>query len=121
MNIKDLRIGNLVYSKTYSKEIEMKSFYGLCNVESNPELFEPIPLTEKWLKKLGFGKSDEHEMGNNLNDNFGFYYDYHFKRFRLECSDDDGLNYADMDLKINYVHQLQNLYFYLTGDELTIA
>jgi hypothetical protein len=132
INAKELRIGNLVEYKITDKfderkewwevsEIDADDIHWLSKVDTNDDDFRAITLTEEWLKKLGFGKSDEHEMGNNLNDNFGFYYDYHFKRFRLECSDNDGLNYADMDLKINYVHQLQNLHFALTQRELTVA
>ena len=94
--------------------------FNKCNLKSRYSKIKPIHLTEEWLLKFGFGKSDEHELGHNLNDNFGFYYDYHFKRFRLETSDNDGLNYADVLLNIKHVHQLQNLYFALTNKELEI-
>lgn len=78
--------------------------------------FEGIPLTEEWLLKFGFiEKSDVY-----------FYNDY--------CIEDihNGVNWVLNEFDyvkdyfipigkcIKHVHQLQNLYFALTGDELTI-
>lgn len=93
--------------------------------ESQGDLF-PIPLTKEWLLKFGFEKSG---------------YNYYFpmkinekleKRFlRKETYDNrwsknekgwlcigswEGFN----DIPIKYVHQLQNLYFALTGEELEL-
>jgi hypothetical protein len=80
--------------------------------------FEPIPLSPDILEKCGWGKSDEHEMGMNTltKKNDGLYFDYHFKRFRMDFGEDDRI----MMPHIKYLHQLQNLYFALTGEELTI-
>ena len=75
----------------------------------------PIPLTEEWLLKFGFGKSEEHEYGCNTHEIFGFYYDYHFNKFYLDTP-----NEQVCIPFIKYVHQLQNLYFSLCGKELEI-
>ena len=53
--------------------------------------FRPIPLTEEWLLKFGFERT--------YNSQFRYFGHY---------------------IKIKYVHELQNLYFALTGQELTI-
>jgi hypothetical protein len=71
---------------------------------------KPIPLTEEWLLKFGFEKNsywfkDDNMLRFGLIDN------------KLHCSignDENGFLYN----RINYVHQLQNLYFALTGQEL---
>ena len=78
---------------------------------------KPIPLTEEWLLKFGWGQSDEHELCDNSNDVL-FYYDYHFERFWIELDDSFTTNSICYNMNIKYVHQLQNLYFALTGKEL---
>ena len=75
--------------------------------------FNPIPLNEEWLLKFGFITTQW--------DNFDSY--------RLEIGNNDYaiVIYSDgkcevgdvIITKINYVHQLQNLYFALLGEELT--
>lgn len=68
---------------------------------------EPIPLTEEWLIKFGFENS-----------NMGFSADY--SKDNIELNFVNGLyEYGDY-CKIEYVHKLQNLYFALTGEELTL-
>ena len=70
--------------------------------------FEPIELTEEWLIKFGHESSfipDLYEIG------------------KLSFYIDDGICWIDVfgdSIEIKYVHQLQNLYFALTGKELTI-
>jgi len=75
--------------------------------------FEPIPLTEEWLLKFGFEK---HRFS-------------HLKKHKsgvVLCLLDDCFvlnNYKDhliINYKNKYVHQLQNLYFALTGQELEL-
>ncbi len=83
------------------------------------EFIAPIPLSAEWLERFGFGKSDEHEMGHNHRDDFHFYYDYHFKRFRIESGHASKVEYHQV-LDIQYVHQLQNLYYSLTGKDLEL-
>jgi len=81
--------------------------------------FFPIPLTEEWLIKLGLLFKSKNLYGY-------FEYDFPYDSFKItyDSSDPDpdyqiifegnGLAY------VKYVHQLQNLYFALTGEELTI-
>ena len=75
------------------------------------EFIEPIPLTEKWLERFGFGKCDEHEM-SIATPFIDISVDWHFNRCFLYDS-----NHTINNFK--YVHQLQNLYFSLTEEELT--
>ncbi len=72
-----------------------------------------IPLTEEWLLKMGFNPIDSdpdilYYTKNNVALNaFGD----HSKIW---------LRYVSNTIEIKSVHQLQNLYFALTGEELTI-
>ena len=80
-----------------------------------PNCCEPIPLTEEWLLKFGFEKS-----GGGLYltyETFEMYYINGVLGLSARVSDP---NEGYIDTKIKYVHQLQNLHFALTGEELTI-
>mgnify|MGYP000899231752 CR=1 FL=1 len=79
--------------------------------------FQPIPLTEEWLLKLGFERT--------YNSQFRLKYDLpcDFIGFDISKTEEksmEGFRYFGHYIKIKYVHQLQNLYFALTGQELTI-
>lgn len=104
----ELRIGNLIIED--GKQTEFNGdFYHWCD-----DIMKPIPLTEEWLIKFGFSTTQW--------DNFNSH--------RLMVGDNDYtiVIYSDgncevgdiVTLKIKSVHQLQNLYFALTGEELTI-
>jgi hypothetical protein len=114
MKANELRIGNWIYSKTYSKEIQMKSFFGLCNVEASPDLFKPIPLTEEWLLKLGCI-----EVYENAFQDVDLTFIVEFKENKFIVYLICPMPWIELE-HIKYVHQLQNLYFALTGEELII-
>jgi hypothetical protein len=83
------------------------SFVDYKNGVINPEELKPIPLTEEWLLKFGFEKNITTDLYPTfsydiLNVNDGIVY---------------VLNYGFVN-HIKYIHQLQNLYFALTGEEL---
>jgi len=76
--------------------------------------FTPIQLTKEWLLKFGF-EFDEEDDG------------YQKGKYKVSVSDEGCLffinigYYPEEIAEFNYVHQLQNLYFALTGEELTIT
>lgn len=126
MKATELRIGNLV-RWNYEESSEGNFYpieygYELDDIENNPNTVKPIPLTEEWLERFGFllsfggwginPKVDTFENFNikKVNDSWGVSvlgYD----------SDQDRLMFFGCG-NINYVHQLQNRYFALTGEEL---
>ena len=71
------------------------------------ELIEPIPLTEEWLLKLGF----KYFLDTKI---------YAIDNFFIEKEPDNkiAVMYDYLNKSVEYVHQLQNLYFALTGEEL---
>ncbi len=74
-------------------------------------LESPIPLTEEWLLKFGFKRQINQPYADYILNDWGICYEI----------DTNNYFWYDYDkLEIKYVHQLQNIYFALTGDELEI-
>lgn len=88
-------------------------------------LFEgvkPIPLDEEWLIKFGFEQFKEYKYGNSYIKK-SFYFDLEclmLGRFYPNEKNSEKYSMAPSSITIEFVHQLQNLYFALTGNELTI-
>ena len=78
------------------------------------EEMQPIPLTEEWLSKFGFIKEVIIEDGIT--------YNHYYNGNPIELYGYDAQIYFDKgwDTELKYVHQLQNLNFALTGNELNI-
>lgn len=81
-------------------------------------LVKPIPLTEEWLIKFGFEDNGRDSYGVHLfeKDGFEIARPYRSKTYLCENITINGVSGFD----IKHVHSLQNLYFALTGEELTI-
>ena len=122
MKASELRIGNLVNArKTYHtwdatclitglthKGIYVK--YG--NGHIIPINIKPILLTEEWLLKFG----GIHETGGMYF--FGNVGILHYRRENEFSLMNYNYKKGQIYTTIKYVHQLQNLYFALTGKEL---
>jgi hypothetical protein len=112
MKAKELRIGNWVNNgEQLDYVIDTSSMMDLMNeAQVNEGLtgLKPIPLTEEWLLKFGFEYSD-------LNGDSGL---WKIPPFQIYGKYNQFI--YDYRLDVNYVHQLQNLYFALTGEELEI-
>lgn len=114
--INELRIDNYILFKEWGegdgKIGQMKrGDFGRFN---NDE-YHPIPITPKWLKKFGFIKD---RNGWNLPGKQFSLTDNLFPCWIDRMLWPGGLpDFHQAELK--HVHQLQNLYFALTGNELT--
>ena len=114
MKANEIRLGSYVIDvfnpkNPTERQIDFDDLAMLENYKNHPLPFKPIPLTEEWLLKFGFLKCD----------NGSFYIsfwgrDYYYNDCTLTMR---GVN---IQSKIEYVHQLQNLYFALTNEELTL-
>lgn len=112
MKAKELRIGNAV-------ECEGKIYYIDCGERiDNAENYKPIPLTEEWLLKFGFvNKRDNIYTPHKCWHEYEMFGNKHTKNITLSLQS----GYHVVMARISYVHQLQNLYFALTGKELKIV
>lgn len=123
----ELMIGNYIESYGEISEITLIGTEGVsakydvengkCTVRfSNPNLL-PIPLTEEWLIKFGFDKSfDSSFYILILPHKYKVYISISFEMYSYQvCQSGNGFS-----VDIKHVHQLQNLYYVLTGEQLTI-
>lgn len=116
MKANELRIGNWVYSPSH------KSNYKIIKLDFDSEInAEPIPLTEEWLVKFGFEKDVDNSF---VLDSLAIFTDKRLKenvfiQTKTNRSFAGGQWVVLNDLKLQHVHQLQNLYFALTNEELT--
>jgi len=133
ITVREIRIGDMVVYNDeywYVRGIEQD----LLKLENNrkteiisPAEASPVALTENILIKLGFEVSDtEKDLSKPYRE-----YNYHgmvISLFLLNepvflyCADDtfkgNAVSYSRPPLK--YLHQLQNLFFVLTGKELNV-
>jgi hypothetical protein len=125
MKANELRIGNWVYCTQDHCQIQI--------TESDFQIagqFQPIPLSEEWLLQFGFEKvvydSDQTGYGTEyhlkVNEDVFINYDDDFS-----CEIFASKNRMKNDFGIipnwemtKYVHSFQNIYFALTGEELTL-
>jgi hypothetical protein len=121
MNAQELRIGNLVNIIGITP-VKITAEH-ILSISKGDDDYEPIPLNEEWLVKMGFTKpNDWHCMLLELSDEEDIR-----MRSSLQLSF-VGCGYVSVcrsginaySAKVEYVHQLQNLYFALTNKELTI-
>jgi hypothetical protein len=113
MTRSELRIGSLIDRGDYHCKVTGITEDGIMTEPINYEgerfveqITKPIPLTEEWLVKFGlFKKGDCFIINHNFKIDFmGCVY----------CKSDF------IGVKCHHLHQLQNLYFALTGKELEI-
>jgi hypothetical protein len=109
MKANELRIGNYVMD---GYDIEKVNYRMIEMLVKNQAEFDPIALTEEWLLKFGFKKDLGNDLFFDVNSNSFLI----FQNNRIELLDEEN-NKCICFCKS--VHQLQNLYFALTGEELT--
>lgn len=122
MKVEELRLGNLYIDEDGNESVvNLDTFRRLCECIIEENDLSAIPLTEEWLVKFGF--SDIKEQTLNVKT--------FCKTFRVgKCTEQQTL-FVELGSRgwtfirvgyplYNYVHQLQNLYFALTNEELTI-
>ena len=135
----ELRIGNLINHTNENGKFELEVIELLkegINVNSNDgiwflkyEYIKPIPLTEEWLEKFGYNKFNYNSDTMNSSEYFiatlnkfktknGIVLKHGLKYSKNKVF---GINYKCLsENPIEFVHQLQNIYFVLTGEELIL-
>lgn len=127
MKANELRIGNLAEYHIEDELDERKEWWEVITIDSDdinwlekeePETidYRPITLTEEWLLKFGFESIE----------NSGFFRKYYNDKYYLLYNPKQ--QYTEICVnsicggqsKTKYIHQIQNLYFALTGTELEI-
>lgn len=120
VKIEELRVGNWIYlmhgSLGYKlHRVSPTLLFKNAKVTERLIFSKPIPITTEILEKAGF------EVREQKN--------WYFKKPNAQSQtmelfiDDSGCHYADgaFSPELTYLHQLQNLYFSLVGEELQIS
>ena len=118
----ELRLGNLVYDS--NKRERYVSAIGVGNTiwfddkaDYSPKYYSdhknihPIPLTTEWLEKFGFDKRFDSYWKSAYSN--GDCWDF------IIQNETEGV-FVFKFTKIQYIHELQNLFWILTGKELEV-
>jgi len=132
MKVTDLRIGNKVFYNDKNETPEPTIIeIGLSDLILISEgvkgcVYKPIPITEDWLVKFGFVMHNVVSGSFSLNSN-GVYFSIGLKGFYGSKVNSVSIktmlisnDWITIDT-IDSVHQLQNLYYALTGSELSCS
>lgn len=128
---KELRIRSLIYELTDTpKDPEAKVLFEVAAINSltntviemddhltQLDYCKPIPLTEEWLLKFGFKKTEYGLFKNYIalkNEIKGYWLVYQY-------SPTVSKGHLLYNLNPQFVHQFQNIYYSLTVEELAIT
>jgi len=103
----EIRIGNYVYRNDILVTVDEQTFWDMKN---NPEQYKPVPITEDWLEKLGFAVHWRKKQG--------VLQTYFKNGNRFHVTNSGNIVYGFKSKMLFGVHELQNLYFALTNQEL---
>lgn len=151
IKVSELRKGNLIMLETDNFDFKDTIFrlnnvgqYGCTMSEINKSAFitkntkflKPIPLTKEWLKNIKeyihtekTKTIERYALGKIIIDDYRALHfaistinDTSIDVFLLTMFKDDAGSGVYIKLRIEYIHQLQNYYYFnkLTGEELTI-
>jgi hypothetical protein len=117
--VNELRIDNYIFFKQFGKgkgkigQIKPGDFGRVKCDDPEDSEYHPIPLTPEWLERCGF-------KGVWLEFNHGCQISAHKDGTSIIGGWDSATSNQSVEVPCKYVHQLQNLYFALTGEELEI-
>jgi len=122
----ELRIGNLVYLNDKCKIWEIMDGFDIDEMTNNTSV-DPILLNEELLLKLGF-KQAVGKWGNDFHilEKDGFICMFTIEHWTDTKEDSKFKNHWHCKYQLNgnklkYVHEVQNLFFSLCGEELVFS
>ncbi len=131
IDTKELRLGNLISygNDEYAHMVKVDGFYGdgletsnsLDTFHGSVESFFPIPLTKGWVESLGFYFDVEDENGvyrRQVGNNMDFMVDVFTGEagFSLGWRND----FCHVWKEVKYVHEVQNIIYFLSKEELEV-
>lgn len=120
MNIEELRVGDWIVIDSMNAfeqpntplRVSIDMFVALDRMELFKDQLQPIPLSPEILIKAGFFKYNNAYVLKEPSTNMA--------KFEFSIWENITYNTGEIEPPFDYVHQLQNLYFALTGKELDI-
>ena len=112
----ELKIGNLLYNDNVIVKIDARSIFDIWD-DKGIKNYKPILLTEEWFRKLPDDEWEFVGFGNRL-----IVQHNKFKSIKIEfCQNEFAFYFNDELINLKqYIHESQNLFFALTGEELTL-
>jgi hypothetical protein len=118
----ECRVGNLVFRDNHLAKIIAVSEIGIASEiiqrasqSTNSDTHSRIPLTEEWLVKGGFYNPEQEFFDIEIDHNRSLSINLVLKRACVGS----GVDWTIIKFP-EHLHTLQNLYFALTGEELTL-
>lgn len=141
MELQDFRVGNIVQHepiwsyrnedfKSFPFKITFDDFFALGECRFSDEAISPIEINLNWLELMGFVKHETYlftwELRPHKNIKLVAFSYTPYKPFSVDFltkldSADSEFRITNTPIKITYVHQVQNLYHALTGEELQFS
>lgn len=123
MKVNELRVGNYIkdtfdVTKHEVRQLDLEDFSAMLNYRNSihPNTYQPVPLNDEWIKSFGFENSKTQDKFYTKDNSVGIStadYKFRFIQGNFVCQ----LVLRD----IEFVHQLQNLYYALTNVELSVS
>lgn len=109
MKASELRLGNKIIRNKIIVTVDEQTFWDFKNY---PEQYNPIPITEDCLLKFGFEKESS----------FYIFGDVDKKHFEIKINNGIKFRHSTslQEAELKFIHQLQNLFFSLCGEELEL-
>ena len=122
MKDQELHIGSIyrIYQGSHPAEDRALTIEDIVDMHNHGDIgIDPIPLSEEWLLKFGFTiKPDDHFCNwLKVPVNGGWLYLGTAIGYNLTLFNSDDIS---LGVHCQYVHQLQNLFYSLVGEELLI-
>ena len=118
MDAKEFRIGNCMYN--HSGTLQYISHRKISDISSNPDNngFTQVPLTAEILRRFKFIHNSETPVSSKGLVYYKWPYYWCNGSFFIHIESLDP-NTTDVEVKhINYLHELQNVYYWLQREEL---
>jgi hypothetical protein len=138
MKAEELRIGNYVYEngtarKIYSLDVGGETAYRINDIPivkktgltlDGEQVFKPIPITEEWLLMIGFkltsfSKTTHKYYLLDIDNDPDTYSPFFYSKDGTDVELLTAAEEANITT-CKYLHELQNLYYALTGYELKL-
>ena len=112
MKSNEVRVGNFILFSGVQTRVIPADFATQCRGINSSEMpnFNPIELTEEWLKKAGYKKQNGYRYSN-----------YNVYGTILKNETGFEFHYYGIIIRLDFVHQLQNLFFSLYGEDLVFS
>lgn len=115
IEVNELRIGNFIKVDDLPiEQVTLETFATLLRFPATLSCFNAVPLSEEWLLKFGFKKIVWEESIRYEKDYKTVKYYSWNETFQWQSN--DGFD----EVKLEFVHELQNLFFAMMGEELIL-